>query len=308
MSSILGMLIVAVLAGPGQLDSAKQSISDSATTARIETTYLFNEHLSPFNINTTTRNGVVTLSGGVRTQIQKDLAGELAASFDGVTQVDNRITVVPNVESSIPKRNFRRKFADKSISASVRTRLLYRKNLRRLKINAKTINSVVTLTGLVDTQFQKEEVGYVAFQTKGVEQVINRLTIRGIGTGGDTEEVQRKFSDEFIEKRVEKSILLNRHLSIRHVDVEVDGGICYLTGTVQTDPERRLAESIAINTSGVTEVRNTIYVRSDVAGEDGYLDVLEVIETPDLEPLDAGIVPRPASGDTPLFSEGARID
>lgn len=315
MNGIVSFLIVAVLVGPGQLDSVKESVSDSAITARVETTYLFNEHLSPFNINTTTDNGVVTLTGGVRTEIQKELAGELAASYDGVTQVDNRITVVPDVESSVPKRNLRTKLLDKSVTASVRTRLMYRKNLRSLKIQAKTINSVVTLTGLVNTQFQKEEVEYVAYQTKGVEQVINQLTIRGTESGIESEEVPRKFSDEFVEKRVEKSILLNRHLSVRHVDVEVDGGICYLTGTVQSDPEKRLAESIAQNTSGVMEVRNTIQVRSDVVHGNGSLDGLEPLDAPELEPLGGQhnpvpVVnePIPTSGDTPLFSEGASID
>lgn len=317
MNSIVSLLVAVMLVGSGQVSSVKGAVSDSALTARIETTFLLNDHLSPFNINTTTQDSVVMLTGGVRTQIQKDLAGELAASYEGVSQVDNKITVVPTVESSIPKRNFRTKLADKSLSASVRTRLLYRKNLRGLKVKVQTINSVVTITGLVNTKFQREEIEYVAFQTKGVEKVVNQLTIRDRQEFTEDGEVERKFSDEFIEKRVEKSILLNRHLSVRHVDVEVDGGICYLTGTVQTTPEKQLAGSIAYNTGGVQEVRNMIQVRSDINVDEGYLDVLEPLDAPDFELLaptqssqspSVSELPPAQSGDTPLFSDGATIE
>jgi osmotically-inducible protein OsmY len=185
---------------------------------------------------------------------------------------------------------------------------MYRKNLRGLQIKALTINKVVTLSGMADTEFQKEEIEYIAMQTKGVERVINQITVRGGGVEGDPEDVLLGSSDKFVESRVERSISLNRDLSVRRVEVEVDGGVCYLTGSVQTAAESRLAESIAINTGGVREVRNMIDVRSDVSGGDIYLDVLEPVEGLDLEPLEAGSGVEPTSGDTPLFSEGARID
>ncbi len=308
MNSVLSCLMVVMAAGTGQLDTVEESSSDSALSARIETTFLFNEHLSPYDISTTSSNGVVTLSGGVPTHIQKELAGDLAASYESVRSVENRITIEPDVAPSIPKRNFRRKIADRSVSASVRTRLMYRKNLRGLTIKALTINKVVTISGMVDSEFQKEEIEYIAMQTKGVERVINQLAVRGGEIDEDTKDFVFASSDEFVEQRVEESISLNRHLSVRRVNVEVDGGVCYLTGTVQTADESRLAESIAINTGGVREVRNTIRVGSDVEGGDVFLDVLEPLEMPELEPLEAGGAVIPTSGDTPLFSEGARID
>lgn len=330
MNSVTTLMIAVTLIGTGQVSAVKESVTDSAITGRIETTYLFNEHLNPFNINTTTQNGVVTLTGSVRNDVQKDLAEELASSYDGVVYVDNKIIVVPDAESTLPKRNLRTQLADKSISASVRTRLLYRKNLRGLKVKATTINSVVTLTGLVDSDFQREEIEHIASQTSGVDQVINQLTVRGAGESIDFIEEERSVSDEFVEKRIEKSILLNRHLSVRKVDVEVDGGVCYLTGFVQSEPEKQLAESIAMNTNGVREVRNALQIQSDVVLVEGgnpllsdpldplpatveqpttgQLEVLEPLDMPAATPTMRDESQLPIGDDTPLFSEGAKID
>ena len=69
--NFVSVLVALALVTPGQLGA----VSDAAITTRIETMFLLNEHLSAFEINTGTQRGVVTLRGGVETQIQKDLAG-----------------------------------------------------------------------------------------------------------------------------------------------------------------------------------------------------------------------------------------
>jgi len=55
------MAALAVPAGAAVRTAAK----DALITGRIESTFLLNEQLNPFNINTTTKNGVVTLTGSV---------------------------------------------------------------------------------------------------------------------------------------------------------------------------------------------------------------------------------------------------
>lgn len=289
---IVSLLVAVSLVGPAQLDSARESVSDSAITARIETTYTFNEHLNPFNINTTTDAGVVTLQGAVANDVQKDLAEEIAMSVNGVNSVNNELIVMPEDEPEPPYRSFRTKIDDKTTTASVRTRLMYRKTLRDQKIQVKTIAGVTTLTGLVDSDFHKEQAEYVAFQTKGVERVDNQLIVRSKEDLSTPRAIGRDGSDEFVEKRVEKSIMFNRHLSIRKVDVEVDDGVCFLTGKVNSPEERALAEVIAGNTSGVHEVRNEITVAAfDPEPDESPLDsqggtALDTPGTGGLEPLE----------------------
>lgn len=272
--SVLSFLVAVTVLVPSQ-NALTTTATDAALTARIETTYLFSEHLSPFNINTTTQDGVVSLSGGVRNQIQKDLAGELAASFEGVSEVRNNITVVPDSKDSIPKRNWRTKVEDKSISASVRSRLLYHKQFKWLKLGVRTENGNTILTGVVDNAFQRKEIEKITFETRGVVSVVNQLTVRNKEDISSFSDVGENVSDEFVEKRVESRIMFNRHLSIRRVDVEIDDGVCILTGTVESDPEKKLAESIAINTQGVITVRNEILVRNGISMENQLFDPLE---------------------------------
>lgn len=63
-------------------------------------------------------------------------------------------------------------------------------------------------------------------------------------------------SDEWIEKRVERRISFNNHLSIFDVDVGVNDKQCILTGLDLSKEERALAELVAEETSGVDSVTN----------------------------------------------------
>lgn len=299
---LAALLILAAALVPATAADTVSPVKDAATTARIETLFLFNRHLSPFDINTNTSNGIVTLSGGVRDEIQKDLAGELAATVQSVTQVINTITVVPSVPTLIPKRNLRQRVEDRSVNASVRTRLLYHKQLKGLKIGVRTFNGAVTLSGVVTTPEQKQRIGEIAYETRGVENIVNNLTVRPRERTGRIQNIGQQVSDEWVEKRVETSIALNRHLSIRRVDVEVNDSVCILTGTVDTEPERTLAGSIAQNIMGVESVVNDIRVRKIPALSlelfEPLEDTAEKGETAPISPARPGEIPLVSS--TPL--------
>lgn len=284
--------VLAVLAaGAATGQDVRTDVKDAAITARIETIFLFNEHLNPFNINTTTSNGVVTLTGSVREDFQKQLAEELARPVDGVTDVVNHIVVAPNATVTREKRNFRQKLEDQTITASVQSRLLFHRKFRALKISIVTLNGHVTLSGVVGTEEQKREIGEIAYETRGVESVTNNLVVRPKDELDQVQNVGRQLSDEWVEKRVETAITLNRHLSIRQVQVEVDDGVCILTGTVDSEAEKTVAGSIAEGIQGVREVRNEIRVREVPAR------VLEPIEAAP-EPVE--VPPAPNVSSTPI--------
>ncbi len=255
------ILAIAMVVSAGTGEAVKDVVKDATITARIETMFLLNDHLNPFNINTTTYNGVVTLSGGVETEEQKDLAEDLARSFKSVQDVVNNITVMSAPTPPRPKLGWRQRIEDYTTTASVRARLLYHKELKGLRIGVRTTDGAVTLSGVVATEVQKHKIGQIALDTRGVAKVINNLIVRPKEAGEPAQIMARQASDEWIEKRVETSIMFNRHISIRPVDVEVDDGLCILTGTVNTQAEKTLAGSIAQSIQGVRQVRNELRVR-----------------------------------------------
>ncbi len=71
---------------------------------------------------------------------------------------------------------------------------------------------------------------------------------------------------------METATALNRHLSIRRVDVEVENGVCILAGWVNTEPEKVIAGSIADNIQGVRSVRNDVHIQAGLAAPFGHLE------------------------------------
>jgi osmotically-inducible protein OsmY len=264
------VLIVSMMGAAAE--QVATDVEDSTVTARIETLYLLNQHLNPLNINTTTRNGNVVITGTVGDDVQKELAEDLALSVKGVSFVDNQLTVINTVVGVKEKRTWRQRIEDRSVSAAVKTRLLYHGQFKGLKVGMSTINNIVTLYGVVPTDAHRLKIAEIAQETKGVQNVVNDLQVRAKNSADPVQGVGRQFSDEWLESRVETAFFLNRHLSTRELDVEVDDGICILTGSVNSPEKQRVAEDIARSIQGVREVQNHITVRARNA-EDMKKDV-----------------------------------
>jgi osmotically-inducible protein OsmY len=255
------------LCGAAAAESVGRQVDDAVITTRIDTTFLLNERLSPFSIKVSTQDGVVTLVGGVPASAERQLAEDIARSVDGVKDVINKITVLPATKPQAPKRGLKQKAEDLTVSASVRAQLLYYSEMKGLTITVKTENNVTTLSGVVETEDQKKRIGDLANETRGVDRVINNLTVaakKGIESADD---VGRVLNDQWIADRIRTRILMNRYVSIRKLDVNVRSRECILTGTVDTAEQKELAGSIAENTPGVRAVRNDIYLRSETSPE-----------------------------------------
>lgn len=254
------LVLAALLSSPaGQVVT---SVEDSSITARIEGLYLLDQHLNPLNINTTTRDGHVMLSGSVNDEVQRELAEDLALGVKGVRFVDNQLVVIGTVIGEKEQRSWKQRVEDRAVTAAVRARMLGSGEFKGLKVGISTVNNVVTLYGVVPTEAHVESMVGIASNTKGVEDVVNQLTIRRRDDSYDAiRGAGQQISDEWLESRVSTAIMLNRHLKMRELDVEVDDGICMLSGTVDSEEKRVLAEEVARNIQGISEVRNSITVR-----------------------------------------------
>ncbi len=121
-------------------------------------------------IVTRVNRGVVTLSGQVHTWYQKSRAEEIAERVKGVKQVINHLRVFREGSKS-----------DRELAKEIKNRLKWNWNTWwvRDRINVEVVNGVAILTGDVDTWSERKEAARVAFKTRGIWEVDNRLMVSG---------------------------------------------------------------------------------------------------------------------------------
>lgn len=160
--------------------SVSDEIADAGITARIKTTFLFNEHLNSFRINVDTENGRVTLDGTVKSGIQKDLAGEIAEHVDGVAKVTNNLRVTEGEvrEPEEMERTFTQAVADATTTASVKMALAFESGVRASEIDVDTTWGTVTLSGEVGTRAERELASKTAEDVSRVRRVVNEIEVR----------------------------------------------------------------------------------------------------------------------------------
>ncbi len=114
--------------------------------------------------------GVVVLSGQVHTWQQKTRAEEVAERVKGVKEVINHLRVYREVVKS-----------DQELAQEIKRRLRWNWNTWwiRDKIGVEVKNGVAILTGDVDSWAARREAARIAFKTKGVWEVENRIAVNG---------------------------------------------------------------------------------------------------------------------------------
>jgi osmotically-inducible protein OsmY len=167
---------------------ARQDLKDAWITGKIETIYTFNRQLNPFDIDVDVEDGVVHLTGSVESEVERELAGELARSVEGVSEVRNDLRVASAASLSAARRaerealakqraELRRWVEDASTSAVVKSKLLANQNTKGLDIHVETRNRVVTLSGQVSSAEERQLAELLARNTDNVADVRNELTV-----------------------------------------------------------------------------------------------------------------------------------
>lgn len=166
--------------------SFEGSAKDAWITGKIETVYTLNRHLSPFSIDTDVENGIVYLTGTVESDIDRDLAGELAENVEGVTEVNNELMVDAGDAgtdrdngnaNSQGRRDFGSWVDDATTTAAVKSKLLGNSNTKGLQIDVDTENDVVILSGRVESTAESDLAEEIARNTGDVDEVRNNLVV-----------------------------------------------------------------------------------------------------------------------------------
>src|SRR5690606_30297666 len=97
-AAVLAALALPVGAQESRLEEWQGQARDAWIDGKLEASYLINSELNNFDIITQVENGNVVLTGKVRSETEKQLAGEIAQNLEGVVGVDNQLTVVPETD------------------------------------------------------------------------------------------------------------------------------------------------------------------------------------------------------------------
>jgi osmotically-inducible protein OsmY len=149
--------------------------SDAWIMMKVKTTLLF--HRSVNGIKTEVKdvkNGIVTLTGEATSQAQKDLTTEYAKDVEGVKEVKNEMTVAVVKTTKKVVQNI----DDASITAQVKTMLLYHRSTSALNTSVTTKKGVVTLSGKAGSAAEQDLATKLAGDVNGVKVVKNRMTIK----------------------------------------------------------------------------------------------------------------------------------
>jgi hyperosmotically inducible protein len=72
----------------------------------------------------------------------------------------------------------RKAMAEGSLTAKIKAKMALDDHVKALNLNVDTVGSVVTVTGLVNTQAEKDRALLLARDTVGVTQVVDRIQLR----------------------------------------------------------------------------------------------------------------------------------
>lgn len=177
------------------------SQTDAGVTTSVKSKLAADETVKASQVDVTTQDHVVSLTGSVDSAAAKERALEIARETKGVRTVLDNITVaeptaptsgmetpsptdMPSERDQGAKAKAKEKasdagdvMSDAAITTAVKTKLLGDTKTPGMKIDVDTKDGVVTLTGDVASAAERTNAAKIAQGTKGVKKVVNKLTI-----------------------------------------------------------------------------------------------------------------------------------
>ena len=195
--------------------------------------------LNAAEIGVSVKDGVVTLTGRVDNYGKKLAAETAAKKILGVKAVAEEIHV--GVSPA-----YRR--TDDEIAAAVVSALRYHTAVEEDKIKIRVEDSVVTLEGQVDWNFQRLAAADAIRNLPGIVRVNNYVVVKPTATSTD------------IREKIRQALSRQATIDAGKINVELIGNKVYLRGTVRSLAEKDDAELAAWSAKGVTAVESQLVV------------------------------------------------
>jgi osmotically-inducible protein OsmY len=149
--------------------------SDAWIGMKVKTMLLFHRNVSGLKTEVDVKNQVVTLHGQASNEAQKELTTEYVKDVDGVQSVTNDMTVEKPSKTTVEKVS--ENIDDASITAQVKLALLFHRSTSAIKTKVETKNGIVTVSGAAKNSAEKDLVGKLVNDIKGVKGLKNEITV-----------------------------------------------------------------------------------------------------------------------------------
>jgi hyperosmotically inducible protein len=261
-------LAILALSGAAAADTLSEDIVEARQESQIWTTFALNPHLRAADLKVSVNDGKATLSGKVEDGVSKDLAKQVALGVSGVKDVDNQIVVQPDYVAPVAaaERGYGEVIDDATITATVKSKLMWSKYTDGLKTEIETRRGKVTLSGTADSAPARDLAGRLAMNTRGVVAVDNRLTVTGAKPSVSTlvkssaQDAGQGISDGWITTKVKSTLMYSNNVNSSNITVNTTGGVVTLSGKVSSAAEQALAVELAQNVRGVKAVQSAALV------------------------------------------------
>jgi osmotically-inducible protein OsmY len=194
----------------------------------------------PLRIAVKAKDGHVTLNGVLASRYQRLLAVQDAHEVVGVIGVTDLISVATG------------RWEDKTLHENIRFALDTDSALNNLSIRIGVKDGIVTLTGDVNTAYEKAQAENIASRVKGVRNVINHIKVKRISG----------YNDATLKKQIEARLAHDGQTRwiAAQIDLQVKNGVVTLIGSVDTWAQYTEAAQLAELTDGVQRVVNRLRV------------------------------------------------
>lgn len=264
-----GFALMAMAAGSTLAeDKVSQDVGDARKEAQISTTYALSPYLRSNDISVVVKGSEAAISGIVEEEVNKELAQEIAMGVPGINNVDNQLTVEqdykPSKESKdsnmANERSYGEVVDDATITAAVKSKLMWSKDAEGLSTKVDTKSGNLTLQGTAISEEAKAHAESMAKNTRGVISVDNQLVVdtdkpsvadtakRSAGKAGSA------ISDGWITTKVKSTLMYSSNVSGSDISVNTTNGVVTLSGKVGSGAEQSLAAELAQNVRGVESV------------------------------------------------------
>ena len=213
--------------------------TDAEIEEAVRDALIYDPRVLSYQPDVTVSDGTVTLSGTVDTLEAKRAAEADTRNVVGVWRVKNLLKVRPPSLVS-----------DADLEADLRSAFGSDPYLERWDIEVDASYGFVTLSGTVNTSFEKDRAERVAEGVPGVTAVLNRLDFDYRWTWKPDWEIEADIHDQ---------LWWSPFVDADEVDVSVKHGVATLSGTVDTWAEWDAATENAFE-GGAKDVRNELAV------------------------------------------------